>query len=114
MRYICVLLSVGLLWEASAAAQAPIEELQTSAPTRQVGTPDYGLFQSQAAGVTVTRGRSLDEERTFPSETKTPPKTTMSLKQNYRGSVFGKHRVAREGDIVYREQLLPIKQRDDE
>jgi len=76
--------------------------------------PDYGLFQTEVEGVTVTRGRSLDEPRVFPSEERKPPRTTMSLKQNFRGSVFGNHRVAREGTIVYREQLLPIRQRDDE
>lgn len=74
---------------------------------------NYGLFQTQVEGVTITRGRALNPERTFPSKAERPA-TSVNLSRNYRGTTFGKHRIVREGQILYRDKLLSIQQRDDE
>lgn len=73
----------------------------------------YGLFKTQVEGVTITRGRALNPERTFPSQAERPA-TAVNLSRNYRGTTFGKHRVVREGKTVYRDKLLSIQQRTDE
>lgn len=68
---------------------------------------DYGLYQTQVGDVLVTRGKAFEPERVFPSEVKRTPKT-VNLSRDYRGTVFGKHRVIREGVVLYRSALLPI------
>ena len=87
-----------------------------STPTALANEPErgYGLYQTVVDGVTVTRGRALKPERSFPSDAKKTPTKAMRLSRNYRGTVFGKHRIVRDGQTVYRSQLLPVRQRGDE
>ena len=100
-----------LRWIASFGAAASILSGAVSA-LANAPAQGSGLIISEAEGVTVTRGKAKPPARRFPQPDKAP--SVVSLDRDYRGLVFGKHRIIRDGRIEYREELLPIRQRDDE
>lgn len=104
VKWLTVLVSVGMVCLSAGASQAS----QT-----QEKPANYGLSQTQVDGVTITRGKAYRPARDFPSNAEREKKT-VNLSRNFRGTVFGKHKIVRGGQVFYREQLLPIRQRDDE
>lgn len=124
MRQIGLLAVASVFWASAAMANPnadgpnaddPGALTDRSGQGQSASTTDksYGLFKTQVEGVTITRGRTLNPERTFPSKAERQA-TGVNLSRNYRGTTFGKHRIVREGQILYRDKLLSIQQRDDE
>lgn len=104
MKWLMVLASAGLLVAHGASANTAEQDAQLD---------NYGLSQTQVDGVTITRGRAYRPVRDFPSNVERQ-RQGVNLSRNYRGTVFGKHKIIRGGKVLYRDQLLPIRQTGDE
>lgn len=93
---------------AAIAALMTIQAVHASTPSLKVG-----LNTTEAHGVSVTRGKAQE----LPVRTdirRAPASRTVSLDRAYRGVVFGQHRIVRDGQLVLRGRLLPVRQRGDE
>lgn len=124
MRQTGLLAVAGVLWASAAMANPNADGPNMDDPgaigvrggkaqSAAAGERKHGLFRTQVEGVTITRGRALNPERTFPSKAERPARG-VNLSRNYRGTIFGKHKIVREGQTLYRDKLLSIQQRDDE
>ncbi|MEO0410864.1 MAG: hypothetical protein AAF221_03360 [Pseudomonadota bacterium] len=74
---------------------------------------EVGLNTAEVNGVFVTRGKA--QPLPVRTDVSRPRVSGMVfLDRDYRGSVFGKHRVVRDGKLILRHRLLPVRQRGDE
>ncbi|MEM7569723.1 MAG: hypothetical protein AAF337_08005 [Pseudomonadota bacterium] len=79
----------------------------------QASETAYGLTTETVKGVQITRGTPKPLPKRVAQNT---PRTggVVRLDRGYRGKIFGKHRIVRDGQLLLRSDLLPVRQRGDE